>query len=212
MAQYLADGENLLLIAAAVLLILALAMKNMLPLRALMLLAIVLFAIYAFMKASTVLIIASLFSLIVCFYRLFEVQNTSRKIRRTRHYGYEIENLLPLMSEVELPAGQIIFQKGDPAYRLFVPTKGVVEIVENGAKIEPGVLFGEFGLFTGTGTRSMTARCLTDCTLRTMTAREVDKLYFTQPEFALALVKIMASRMTQNVENLQKKLAEKNRE
>ena len=76
MAQYLADGENLLLIAAAVLLILALAMKNMLPLRALMLVAIVLFSIYAFMKASTVLIIASLFSVIVCLYRLFEVQNT----------------------------------------------------------------------------------------------------------------------------------------
>lgn len=195
--------------SALVLLILALATKNMLPLRSIMVLSVIAFLAYAFIRAETVLVIFGLFAAIISLYRLFEVQNTSRKIRRTRHYGYEIENLLPIMAEIELTKGQVIFSKGDPADRLFVLTKGTVEIVENGAQIASGELFGEFGLFTGTGTRTMTARCATDCTLRTMTAGEVDNLYFTQPEFALALVKIMASRMSQNIEKLQKQIASK---
>jgi CRP-like cAMP-binding protein len=113
------------------------------------------------------------------------------------------------MAEIELPAGQIIFSKCDPADRLFVPTEGVVEIVENGAKIQAGEILGEVGLFTGTGVRTMTARCMTDCKVRTMTAREVDNLYFKQPEFALALVKIMATRMTENVQKLEQRLLNK---
>jgi CRP/FNR family cyclic AMP-dependent transcriptional regulator len=194
---------------ALILIILGLAMKNMLPLRIFTLLSTLLFLAYAFLQTNTVLIIAGLFALIVGGYRLFEVQNTSRKIRRVRHYGYEIEKLLPIMAEIELPAGQVIFTKGDPADRLFVPTEGTVEIVENGAHIKAGELLGEIGLFTGMGTRTMTARCLTECKIRTMTAYEVDNLYFTQPEFALALVKIMATRMTENVQRLEQKLAEK---
>ena len=197
---------TLLLTLATIVLLLAFAMKNMLPLRALVFAATIIFAAFAFIKASTILVILAFASVIIGGYRLFEVQNVSRKIRRTRHYGYEIEQLLPLMAEIELPPGQVIFSKGDHADRLFVLTSGEVEIVENGTRIKEGALFGEFGLFTGTGERTSTIRCVTDCTLRTMTSVEVDKLYFTQPEFALALVKIMATRMTRNIEALEAKI------
>lgn len=185
------------------LLLFGMAAKQMLALRFFVFLSTVSFLAYAFILTNTVIIIAGLLGTCICVFRLIEVQNTSRKIRRTRHYGYEIENLLPIMTEVEFPAGHTIFSKNDLADRLFVPTQGTVEIVENGARITEGELFGEFGLFTGTGTRTMTARCLTDCKLRTMTAGEVDNLYFTQPEFALALVKIMATRMTKNIQRLE---------
>ena len=195
--------------SALVLLLLALSVKQMLPLRTLMILAAGSFTAYAFFQSEIVLILAGLAGLAVSIFRFFEVQNTSRKIRRTRHYGYKIENLLPIMREIEVPAGELIFAKGEIADRLYVPVEGNVEIVENGAKIQTGELFGEFGLFSGTGTRTMSARCITDCKFRTMTAREVDNLYFTQPEFALALVKIMATRMTNNIERLQNELAAK---
>lgn len=205
MPAYFAYPEILLTIAV-ILLLLAMTVKNMLPLRAIAFLGAIVFAAFAFIKASTILVVLALALLIIGGYRLFEVQNVSRKIRRTRHYGYEIEQLLPLMAEIELPPGQIIFSKGDHADRLFVLTSGEVEIVESGTRLSKGALFGEFGLFTGTGERTSTIRCVTDCTLRTMTSVEVDKLYFTQPEFALALVKIMATRMTKNIEALERKI------
>ena len=206
MSADLLTDPKLFLAVSGFLLVLALAMKNMLPLRVFALLATMFFAAYAFLQSDILLIVVGIFILIISVYRLFEVQNTSRKIRRTRHYGYKIENLLPMMAEMELPAGQVIFSKGDIADRLFVLTEGAVEIVENGAMIQPGELFGEFGLFSGTGTRSMTARCVGECKIRTMTAREVDNLYFNQPEFALALVKILATRMAENIANLEKRL------
>lgn len=205
MPAYFAYPEILLTIAV-ILLLLAMTVKNMLPLRAIAFLAAIAFAAFAFIKTSTILVVLALALLIIGGYRLFEVHNVSRKIRRTRHYGYEIEQLLPLMAEIELPPGQIIFSKGDHADRLFVLTSGEVEIVESGTRLSKGALFGEFGLFTGNGERTSTVRCVTDCTLRTMTSVEVDKLYFTQPEFALALVKIMATRMTKNIEALERKI------
>lgn len=206
MPNDLMNNELFFAYGALALLLLGLAMKQMLSLRITMVLAAILFAVFAFMRQDSILVIASMAALGIGIYRFFQVQNTSRKIRRTRHYGYEIENLLPMMTEIELRAGDIIFSKGDAADRLYVTTEGSVEIVENGAKLKTGELFGEFGLFSGTGTRTMTAKCVTDCKIRTMTAHEVDNLYFTQPEFALALVKIMATRMTGNIERLQAKL------
>jgi membrane protein implicated in regulation of membrane protease activity len=203
------DYPEILLTFAVVLMLLSITVKNMLPLRAIAFAAAAVFTVFAFIKASTILVVLAVALLIIGGYRLYEVQNVSRKIRRTRHYGYEIEQLLPLMAEIELPPGQIIFSKGDHADRLFFLTSGEVEIVENGKKLPKDTLFGEIGLFTGTGERTSTIRCVTDCTLRTMTSVEVDKLYFTQPEFALALVKIMATRMTKNIEALESKIGGK---
>ena len=42
-----------------------------------------------------------------------------------------------------------------------------------------------------------------------MTSTEVDKLYFNQPEFGYALVKLMATRMSENIEKLQSQLKQR---
>ena len=100
MSADLLTDPKLFLAVSGFLLVLALAMKNMLPLRVFALLAAMFFAAYAFLQSDVLLIVMGIFTLIIGVYRLFEVQNTSRKIRRTRHYGYKIENLLPIMEEM----------------------------------------------------------------------------------------------------------------
>lgn len=107
-------------------------------------------------------------------------------------------------------AGESLFRKDDPADRLFVLVSGVVLIPEADVKIEPGTLFGEFGLFTRSGVRTSSAVCQSDVEARSMSREEVDRLYFQNPEFGLALMSIITTRMAGNIERLEKE-AGKNR-
>jgi len=206
--QYIYDGTGFV-VAAAVLFLLAFLVRNMLPLRVLALLASLCVIAGGYFSSNMLITGFGALAALANLYRFFQVQNTSRRIRRTRHYGYELDALLPLMSKVEYANGQTIFVKGDPADRLYVLVSGDVAIVEHNVRVEKGALFGEFGLFTGSGTRTSSAKCLSDVELRTMTSTEVDKLYFNQPEFGYALVKLMATRMSENIEKLQSQLKQR---
>ncbi|WP_075996467.1 Crp/Fnr family transcriptional regulator [Salaquimonas pukyongi] len=136
-------------------------------------------------------------------FRIYEIHNTSRRIRHIRHYGYNVSDLRKYMRPASFSAGQTIFEKGDPADRLYLVDEGTVAI-DNGAKVEKDGLLGEVGLFTRSASRSMGARALGDVKLRMLGAEEVSRLCLDDPEFAYALAQIMATRMSENLQQLDK--------
>jgi len=192
---------------AAGLVLATVSVKTMMPLRLLGFLSNSAFIVYGFMTGAIPVLVLHAIMLPLNAWRLFEIQNVSRRIRRTRHYGYELEPILPLMKWEHFKAGQAIFNKGDQANRLYILISGEVSIPEADVKIEPGTMFGEFGLFTKSGLRTSSAVCIGNVEVRSMTGEEVDRLYFQNPEFGLAMMRIVTTRMAGNIERLEERLS-----
>jgi CRP/FNR family transcriptional regulator, cyclic AMP receptor protein len=93
--------------------------------------------------------------------------------------------------------GDVIFERGDVADRMYVVAEGEVEIVIGDIVIDvvgPEGIFGEMALI-GKEPRSATARARSDC--RIVEIPEKRFLYLTQetPYFALEVMRVMADRL-----------------
>ncbi len=109
-----------------------------------------------------------------------------------------VDWLLKYMSPTQLKAGEVFIQRGDIADRAFYVLSGEVEIVEIGKTVSSGTLLGEIGLFTDDGRRIMTARCKTDVQAATITYDRFKELYFQNPQFGFALLRLVVARMHSN--------------
>jgi CRP-like cAMP-binding protein len=93
--------------------------------------------------------------------------------------------------------GEIIFDLGDPASRMYVVAEGEVEISIGGAAMEvvgrEGI-FGEMALIANE-TRSATARARTDCRLVEISERRFLYLVQETPFFALEVMRVLAERL-----------------
>ena len=196
------DPVSLALLAAAAFAFAGLFMQRALPMRLFLLLASIAAASAAWFSQNLLLTALAIAAIVINLFRIFEIQNTSRRIRHIRHYGYDVADLRKYMKPVAFSAGETIFDKGEPADRLYLVDDGTV-VIDNGAKIEKDGLLGEVGLFTRSATRSMGARAQTDVRMRMLDADDVSKLCLNDPEFAYALAQIMATRMSENLQKAQ---------
>lgn len=93
--------------------------------------------------------------------------------------------------------GDVIFQHGDAADRMYVVAEGEVEIAVGDIVVDvvgPEAIFGEMALVTKEQ-RSATARARSDC--RVVEIPEKRFLYLVQetPYFALEVMRVMAGRL-----------------
>ena len=94
-------------------------------------------------------------------------------------------------------AGQFIFKAGDPGETMYVITEGEVEILSGSAALEtagPGSLVGELALIDDEP-RSAAALAKTDCRLVAVDRRRFEYMVQETPNFALAVMKILADRL-----------------
>jgi hypothetical protein len=130
--------------------------------------------------------------------RLREMRRLIASVREANATDLNIEWLKPFMHPESVRATDYIFSRGDAANEAYVIVEGEVEIVERGVTLAPGAIFGEMALFTKTGKRTASARCLTDVRLLTITYEQFEQLYFQNPEFGLYLVRLIVRRFEAN--------------
>lgn len=130
--------------------------------------------------------------------RMREMRRLIASVREAQTHDLNIEWLRPFMHPRSARAGERLFSKGDDAHEAYVLVEGHMEIVERGATISPGEIFGEMALFTASGKRTATARCLTDVRVLVITYEQFEQLYFQNPEFGLYLVRLIVRRYEMN--------------
>lgn len=130
--------------------------------------------------------------------RVREMRRLVASVREAQTSDLNIEWLRPFMHPRGVKAGEALFSKGDDANEAFVLVEGRIEIVERGAYLLPGEIFGEMALFTECGKRTATARCATDARLLVITYEQFEQLYFQNPEFGLYLVRLIVRRYEMN--------------
>jgi CRP-like cAMP-binding protein len=94
-------------------------------------------------------------------------------------------------------AGQVIFEAGDAADKMFVVQSGEVEIKVGDRVIDrhgPGGMFGEMGLIDGSP-RSATAVAATECVVVPINERRFTFLVQQTPMFALQVMRVMSERV-----------------
>lgn len=141
--------------------------------------------------------------------RAIEMMRLTRRVNRaaadTTNSGFWLR---PYMTRRKLPAGAIVFRRGDPADHLYMLAVGRIELVEIGVVLTPGRIFGELAFFHPERKRTLTARCLDACQLLSIDESGMRQLYYQNPEFGFQLIGLVAGRMHADVERLRAEVQE----
>ena len=192
---------------AAILIVVSAFVKTIIPLRWLAVASNIGFMVYGAVHPSWLVFALHLTLLPVNLFRAIEMVRLTRQVRRSAESGDQSGVWLrPYMRRRKHRAGSILFRKGDPADHLYLLAEGRIEFVEAGITIEPGRIFGEIAFFAPDRQRTATARCVTACTVLRIDETTFKQLYFQNPDFGFEVVRLIASRLTEDIQRLQMQL------
>jgi sigma-B regulation protein RsbU (phosphoserine phosphatase) len=96
--------------------------------------------------------------------------------------------------------GQRLFNKGDPADKLFYVSKGTIRLPELGRSVLAGQVIGEMGIFAPDRCRSASAVVEDDVEAYTMGEEEVRALMSRDPALATNLIEVIIKRMMDHLQ------------
>ena len=131
--------------------------------------------------------------------RLFDIIRLTKQIEQATVESPVSEWLLPHMYLKKHRAGEVLFQKGDPAHEIIYVAEGRLKLQEVDHYLEPGELVGEIGLFSAEKTRTMTVVCDTDCELYKMTDEMMYRLYYQNPKLGFFFMRLIVERLLRDV-------------
>lgn len=189
---------------SAVLVFASFFMKTMIPLRMVAICSNIAFITYAllglqygvFGRVYPILVLHSAL-LPLNLVRLRQLKGLLRAVHQASE-DETICSLVPYMQTETHAAGDVLFEKGDPANRLYVIEHGHVRFPEIGKVVSAGQVFGEVGLFAPQNVRALSAVCDEDCRLYTITREKVLELYYQNPRFGFFLIRLVAGLVLEN--------------
>ncbi len=177
--------------------------KTMVPLRWLAVGSNLGFLAYGVLHPSWVMALMHGVLLPINCVRLAEMKRLTRRVHAaTANADLSGLWLRPYMKKSLKKAGELLFQRGDAAEHLYILIEGRVEFIEIGATLGPGQMFGEIAFFAPDRQRTLSARCLDDCTLLSINQSTVRELYYQNPGFGFEIVGLVAGRLSADVARL----------
>ena len=173
-------------------------MKTMRPLRIAALASNVLFAAYGLLGGIYPVLILHLVLFPINLARLLQLQRLTRRVAAADTGDLSMADLLPFMHHRRIRAGATVFSIGDVADRLYYIDSGQVEITDLGVSRGAGEVFGEIGLFTPDRRRTATVVAVTDCDLYDLSEAKARELYFQNPKFGFAVLRLITMRLVEN--------------
>ena len=188
---------------------LAAFVRTMIPLRWLVVGSNVGLMIFGALHPSLTTLLVSGVLLPINLWRAVEMIRITRRVKRAAaDADLAAIWLKPYMKPKRLRAGKVLFNKGDKADHLYLLTDGELELVEAGAKLQPGRIFGEIALFSPAKVRTNTVRCITRCVVLSIHESAVRQLYFQNPAFGFHLVELLAARLSTDVGRAERRAKE----
>lgn len=110
---------------------------------------------------------------------------------------HQLDQIASLMTELRIPAGEILVRQGFGTAQFFVIQDGRASVSRDGqeiAQIGPGDVVGEISMIDG-GARTATVTALTDMTVDVSTHGEFSGLLDKAPQIAVRLLPTLARRI-----------------
>jgi CRP/FNR family cyclic AMP-dependent transcriptional regulator len=184
-------------------------MKSMMPLRLVALSANVFLVIYAVQGGSWPTVALYLAMIPINLKKVFEIRKLVQAIQHAKADTPISEWLLPHMTRRKAKAGETLWRQGDVATEMLYVESGQLQLVEYDTVIGPGSLIGEIGLFAPDNRRTRTIVCATDCTLYSLSAEAMAKLYYQNPQLGFHVMRLIVARLMHDVDVANKRREER---
>lgn len=184
--------------AAAAAVLATFCMQTMRPLRLVALASNVLFGLYGLLEGLNPVLLLHAILFPVNLYRLLQIRTLVKGVYSAPSIDVAIGKLMPLMTRRSVPAGHTLFEKGDKADRLYYVAAGTLRIEGLNLVCGAGDIIGEIGLFAPDQSRMATVVCETDCELYELSEGRMKELYFHDPAFSYAIIRLVTGRLLEN--------------
>jgi CRP-like cAMP-binding protein len=182
--------------------------RTMIPLRWLAVAGNLGFIVFGVLHPQYTTLLVALLLLPLNVHRARQMARLTRRVKSAVAEGdFSGLWLRPYMKARRVKAGTVLFEKGDPADRLYCLVDGQVELSDIGVRLEPGQVFGEVAFFAPDRQRTHTARCVTDGTVLSIDETTFRQLYYQNPSFGFYLIGLLAGHLSKDVRRLSERLA-----
>jgi hypothetical protein len=184
----------------AALMVTSYLMKSMLPLRVVALVACLFLVLYGYLAAAvpTLMLYGALIPINIK--KTLHIRKLVRAIENAKSDTPISEWLLPNMTRRTEKAGMTLWKRNDVATEMLYLESGDLRLVEYDEILVPGSLIGEIGLFSPDNRRTLTLECLSDCTLFSLSAEGMARLYYQNPKLGFHVMRLIVARLLHDAE------------
>jgi len=195
-------------IFASVFVVATTTMRTMIPLRVFGILTNLVLIATAIPGRNYPVILVQLVVLGLNSYRLHQMLQLVRDVKRSVSSNLSMEWLKPFMTERKCTAGEVLFYKDEKADSMYYIVSGRYRLVESGIELPIGAIVGEFGMLSPSNVRTQTLECIEGGTILSVTYDQVEQLYVQNPAFGFYFLKLVSARLFENIDRLEQRLAQ----
>jgi hypothetical protein len=194
---------------ASVFVVATTTMKTMIPLRVVGILTNVVLIATAIPSHNYLSIVVQSVVLVLNSYRLHQMLQLIRDVKRSVNSDLSIDWLKPFMTERKTSAGEVMFYKDEKAEDMLYIVSGKFRLVESGIELPVGAIVGEFGMLSPSNVRTQTLECTESGLILSVSYSKVEELYVQNPAFGFYFLRLASARLFQNIATLQRQLEQK---
>jgi len=131
-----------------------------------------------------------------------------RDVKRSVNSDLSMEWLRPFMTERKCAAGEVLFYKDEKAESMFYIVSGRFRLVESGIELPVGAIVGELGMLSPSNVRTQTLECVEGGMILSVSYAQVEELYVQNPAFGFYFLRLASARLFQNLDTLEKRIAQ----
>jgi CRP-like cAMP-binding protein len=183
-------------------------MRTMIPLRLFGILSNIVFIASAIPSRGYLVIVVQSLVLVLNSYRLHQMLQLVRDVKRSVNSDLSLEWLKPFMTERKCVPGEVLFYKDEKAEDMFYIVSGRFRLVESGIELPVGAIVGEFGMLSPSNERTQTLECAEAGMVLSVSYSKVEELYVQNPAFGFYFLRLFSARLFENIGKLEQRLAQ----
>ena len=141
-------------------------------------------------------------------YRLHQMLQLVRDVKRSVNSDLSMEWLKPFMTERKCAAGEVLFYKDEKAEDMLYIVSGRFRLVESGIELPVGAIVGELGMLSPSNVRTQSLECVEAGVILSVSYSKVEELYVQNPAFGFYFLRLASARLFENIDKLEKRLAQ----
>jgi len=193
---------------ASIFLVATSTMRTMIPLRLFSILTNLVLIATASLSHNYLVIPVQLAMLVLNSYRLHQMLQLVRDVKRSVSGDLSMDWLKPFMTERKCAAGDMLFYKDEKAEDMLYIVSGRFRLVESGIELPVGAIVGELGMLSPSNMRTQSLECIEAGMILSVSYDQVEQLYVQNPAFGFYFLKLASARLFQNLDTLERRLAQ----
>src|ERR1700675_3551106 len=192
---------------ASVFVVATTTMRTMIPLRVFAILTNIVLITTAIPSHNYLVILVQSLVLVLNSYRLHQMLQLVRDVKKSVSSDLSMEWLKPFMTERQCKEGEALFYKDEKAESMYYIVSGRFRLVESGIELPVGAIVGELGMLSPSNVRTQTLECVEAGVILSVSDDQVEQLYVQNPAFGFYFLRLASARLFENIGKLEDRLA-----